>query len=125
VVPNTQQNTLEPIITANVKESSNVCTDEWFAYKDLGKWFNHQIVNHRAKQYVNGMISTNSIENFWSHLKRGINGNYHWVSKKHLPSYVDEFTFRYNTRKYEARDRFDLVLSSVVGKRLTYQQLIN
>lgn len=113
VVPNTQQNTIEPIINLNIKKGSEVYTDEWFAYKDLGKWFNHQIVNHSAKQYVNETVSTNSIEGFWSHLKRGIYGTYHWVSKKHLSSYVDEFTLRYNTRRYSEQERFDLVLSSV------------
>jgi transposase-like protein len=81
VIPNTRQNIIEPIIRNNVKQNSNVYTDEWFAYQDLGKWFNHQIVNHRIKQYVNGKASTNSIEGFWSHLKRGINGIYHQVSK--------------------------------------------
>lgn len=116
VIPNTQQETIEPIIKANVKESSNVYTDEWFAYKDLNKWFNHQIVNHRIKQYVNGNATTNSVENCWSHLKRTIYGTYHWVSKKHTHKYVDEFTFRFNTRKYGEQERFDLVLLSAVGK---------
>jgi transposase-like protein len=77
VVPNTQQNTLEPIIKDNVKENSNIYTDEWLAYKELNRWFNHKIVNHRIKQYVNGNATTNSIEGFWSHFKRGINGTYH------------------------------------------------
>jgi len=125
VIPNTQQKTIEPIIRANVKERSNIYTDEWFAYKDLGKWFNHQIVNHRIKQYVNGEATTNAIENPWSHLKRMIYGTYHWVSKEHLSKYVNEFTLRFNTRKYEDEERFNLLLSSVVGKRLTYEQLIN
>lgn len=124
VVPNTRQITIEPIVRAKVKVNSNVFTDEWFAYKDLHQWFNHQIVNHRLKQYVNGQVSTNSIEGFWSHLKRGINGTYHWVSKGHLSKYTDEFTLRYNTRECDERERFELVLSSVVGKNLTYQQLI-
>lgn len=125
VISNTQQETIEPLIRAKVKKGSDVYTDEWFAYQDLGKWFNHQIVNHRIKQYVNGKVSTNSLEGFWSHLKRGINGTYHWVSKGHLSKYTDEFTLRYNTREYDERERFELVLSSVVGKNLTYQQLTN
>jgi transposase-like protein len=125
VVQNTQQNTIEPIVNENIKKGSNVFTDEWYAYRDLHKQFNHKIVNHSAKQYVNEKAHTNSIENFWSHLKRGIYGTYHWISKKHLHSYIDEFTLRYNTRKYEERERFDLVLASVVGQRLTYQQLTN
>src|SRR5439155_10842878 len=124
VIPNTQQETIEPIIKTNIKESASVYTDEWFAYKDLNKWFNHQIVIHSAKQYVNGKVSTNSMEGVWSQFKKGVNGTYHQVSKKHLQSYVDEFTMRFNTRKYEEQDRFDLVLSSAIDKRLTYQQLI-
>jgi len=77
VIQNTQQNTVEPIIKFNNKQGSNVYTDEWHAYKDLNRQFNHQIVNHSAKQYVNEKAHTNSIENFWSHLKRGIYGTYH------------------------------------------------
>jgi len=124
VVPNTQQDTLEPIIRAKVKEGANVYTDEWLAYQDLGKWFNHQVVNHRIKQYVNGKVTTNSIENFWFHLKRGIYGTYHWVSKKHLQGYSDEFTFRFNTRKKSEQERFDSVLLASIGQSLSYRELV-
>lgn len=123
VVSDVKQKTLEPIIRKYVKEGSNVYTDEWHAYNDLSKQYNHEIVNHRKKQYVKGKARVALIENFNSHLKRGIRGTYHWVSKKHLSGYVDEFIFRRNTRKYGEQERFDLVLSSVMGKRLTYQQL--
>lgn len=125
IVSNTQKKVIEPIVNLHVKKGSNVYTDEWFAYQDLGKRHNHQIVNHGNKEYVNGIVHTNSIEGFWSHLKRGIYGNYHWVSKKHLSSYVQEFTLRYNTRKYSEQVRFDLVLLTSINQRLTYQQLIN
>ena len=125
VVPNVEKRTLEPIVRSNVKEGSNVFTDEWFAYNGLKKWFNHQIVNHRNKQYVNGDASTNSAENFNSCLKRGIDGTYHHVSRKHTQKYVNEVVLRYNTRKYNQSERFDLVLLSSVGKRLTYRELIN
>ena len=125
VVPNVERNTLEPIIKKHVEKGSNVYTDEWKAYNYLHKWFNHQRVNHKIKQYVNGKASTNSTENFNSRLKRGIYGTYHWISKKHTQKYVDEFVFRYNTRNYSDKNRFDLLLSSVAGKRLTYQELIS
>lgn len=69
------------------------------------------------------MAHTNGIENFWSHLKRGIDGIYHWVSKTHFQSYVDEFTYRFNTRKLSTNQRFNLVLENVSG-RLTYKELI-
>jgi transposase-like protein len=125
VVSNTRQNTLEPIIRANIKKGSDVYTDEWYRHSNLSKKFNHQIVNHSAKQYVNGKVSTNAIENRWSHLKRMIIGIYYWISKKHAQKYVDEFTFRSNTKKYNVHDRFDSVLLSTINKRLTYQQLIS
>jgi transposase-like protein len=125
VVSNTQQNTLEQIINANIKVGSNIYTDEWYRHSNLSENYNHQWINHSAKQYVSGRATTNSIENVWSHLKRMVRGIYHWVSKKHLQKYADEFTLRFNTRKYSEQDRFNLALSSAVGKRLTYQQLIS
>jgi len=124
VINNTQQQTIEPIIKAKVKDGSNVYTDEWFAYKDLYKWFDHQIVNHRIKQYVNGKVSVNSIESSWACLKRSIYGIYHQVSKEHLPKYVDEFTFRFNTQKNKTQETFNLALLSAVGKSLSYRELI-
>lgn len=125
VIPNVEQKTLEPIIKQSVKEGSNVYTDEWKAYNGLGKWYNHETVNHRFKQYVKGKASTNLAENFNSHLKRGIYGTYHWISKKHTQRYVDEFTFRYNTRKHKVQETVDLVLLSSVGKSLSYRELIS
>jgi transposase-like protein len=125
VIPNTRQNTLEPIIRAYIEKGSNVYTDEWYRHSNLSENYNHQWINHCAKRYVSGRTTTNSIESIWSHLKRMVYGIYHWVSKKHLSKYVDEFTLRFNTREYGDQDRFNLALSSAVGKRLTYQQLIS
>src|SRR5665213_1819950 len=99
-------------------------TDEYSGYNDLKHIHTHYKVNHGAKEYVNEMAHTNGIENFWSHLKRGIDGIYHWVSKDHLQSYVDEFTLRFNTRKFQTQNRFDFILSGLAGKRLTYEDLI-
>lgn len=125
VVPDTKQATVEPIIENTVKSGSFVFTDEWHAYNNLAKKFNHKRVNHGAKEYVNEMAHTNGIENFWSHLKRGIDGIYHWVSREHLQAYVDEFTLRFNTRKFDTQGRFNLVLAAVSGKRMTYDNLIS
>jgi len=125
VVPNTKQNTLVSIIKVNVKKGSNLYSDEWYRHSDLYKDYNHQIVNHSAKQYVNGDVSTNTIESAWAPFKRSVYGIYHLISKKHAQKYVDEFTLRFNTRKNDTQERFDLVLSSLIGKRMTYQQLIN
>lgn len=68
------------------------------------------------------MAHTNTIEGFWSHLKRGIDGIYHWVSVKHLQSYANEFSLRYNSRKFDTDQRFNFVLANMVG-RLTYKEL--
>lgn len=123
VIPNRNRNTILPIIFGSIKMGSSVMTDEYSAYNDLGKLYTHNTVNHGAKEYVNHMAHTNGIENFWSHLKRGIDGIYHWVSKEHLQSYIDEFALRFNTRKFTTQARFELVLASVDGKRLTYKNL--
>ena len=124
VIPDRTMETLLPAIYENVKPDSILMTDELAAYQHLKKDFEHHAVNHSAKQFVNKMASTNGIENFWSHLKRGIDGIYHQVSKGHLQSYIDEFTLRFNTRDFNTQGRFDLILSAVSNKRLTYQQLI-
>ena len=91
VISNTQQNTIEPIIKTYIKKNANVFTDEWHAYKDLNKQFDHQIVNHSAKQYVNEKAHTNSIENFWSHLKRGIYGTYVYACDEALRNYLVKY----------------------------------
>jgi transposase-like protein len=124
VVPNRNKETILPIIQETVENDSTIMTDEYTAYKDLKFEYSHNTVNHGAKEYVNQMAHTNGIENFWSHLKRGIDGIYHWVSKEHLQSYVNEFTLRFNTRSYDTQCRFDLILSAVANKKLTYQKLI-
>ncbi len=121
-VPDVSSDTLQGIINENVEKGSIISTDEWRSYNGLNKNYIHLRVNHGAKEYVNMMAHTNNIECFWSHLKRGVNGIYHWVSKKHLQSYIDEFSLRYNTRKNLTCERFDLILSNMIG-RLTYQQL--
>ena len=85
------------------------------------------MVNHSAKpkQYVNGDASTNAIENRWSHFNRIVYGIHHWISRKHAQKYLDEFVFRNNTRKYSKEERCDLLLSSAIGKHLTYRELIS
>ena len=125
VVPNRRKENLMPLILERVCPTATVCTDEYTAYKDLRHTFTHRKVNHSAKEYVNGMAHTNGIENFWSHLKRGVDGIYHWVSVPHLQAYVDEFSLRFNTRKYETSQRFNFILANVSGRKLTYENLIN
>jgi len=97
-VENVKSSTITPLIRQNVQIGANLMTDEWPSYNKVGKEYNHQKVLHRAKEYVRGDVHTNTIEGFWSQLKRSIDGTYHQVSKKYLQTYVDEFAFRYNHR---------------------------
>lgn len=122
-VPNTTTETLSTEIINAVKEGATLYTDEYSSYKALKRIYDHQFVKHSSKQYVNGRIHTNTIEGFWSLLKRGIFGIYHFTSKKHLQMYVDEFVFRYNTRKGTENERFNLLLSNIEN-RITYKELI-
>lgn len=124
VVPDTKAKTLKPIIKKMVKEGSIVVTDEWNAYNGLSKDYQHQVLKHNEMEFVKNGFHTNSIEGFWSLLKRGIFGIYHSTSKKHLNKYCDEFEYRYNTRKLTDGDRFNLSLANA-NSRLTYKQLIN
>ena len=92
-------------------------------YQSLGKIFTHKTVVHSASQYVVGNCHTNTIENFWSTLKRGINGIYHHVSEKHLERYLDEYANRYNNRHLTSQERFELFLGQSESV-LSYKSLI-
>lgn len=125
VVKTRRKKDILPVINETVATDATIMTDEYSGYNDLKDVYTHYKVNHGAKEYVNEMAHTNGIENFWSHLKRGVDGIYHWVSKDHLQAYVDEFVYRFNTRKFGTQERFDFVLGAVAGKRMTYESLIN
>jgi transposase len=92
--------TLPPILTF-VKPGSKVYTDDWRGYESLTEryGYEHESVNHSAKEYVRGDVHTNTIEGFWANVKRGINGTYVWVSRKHLQTYLREFEYRHNLRQ--------------------------
>lgn len=122
VVKDTKSDSLHPEIIKSVKESATIYTDEWLGYRGLKRIYNHAFVKHNEGEYVNGRIHTNSIENFWSLLKRGIIGIYHFTSKKHLQKYVDEFVFRFNSRNQKDYARFNLLLANS-NNRLTYKKL--
>jgi len=96
----------------NVAESLLV-TDEYKAYNKMNKVIPHYSVNH-SKEYVKGDIHTNTIESFWAILKRGIMGQFHWVSKKHLNSYIDEFCYRYNAREIDSSSVFTMTISRML-----------
>lgn len=124
VVENVGLAVLTREIVSNVKQSASLYTDEWLGYRGVARIYDHSIVRHNQSQYVNGRVHTNTIEGFWSLLKRGIFGIYHFTSKKHLQMYVDEFVFRYNTRYITGEMRFNLLLQGAEN-RLTYKELIN
>ena len=112
VVPDAKTKTLNPIIQSNVKKASTISSDEWHAYKNLGKQgYQHGTVEHGAEEYVNGIHHVNSIEGFWSRLKNSIRGTHVHVSRKHLPKYLGEFEYRYNMRANPSL-MFDRLLAS-------------
>jgi transposase-like protein len=91
---------LHPHILANIEHGSTISSDEWRGYASLGKHgYRHDTVNHSAKEYVRGKVHTNTIEGFWSQIKRSIRGTHIHVSAKHLPKYLGEFEYRFNMRK--------------------------
>ncbi|SMP10785.1 ISXO2-like transposase domain-containing protein [Chryseobacterium profundimaris] len=124
VVESVSAEQLEPIIFKTIDAFETVYTDEWKAYNNLHEFYNHSIVNHGKKEYVNGNTSTNCIENFWGNLKRGIIGVYRVVSRKHLQKYIFEFVFRHNTRKMSPSERFVYLLSNIKGCNFSYKQLM-
>ena len=113
VTGNVKASTVMPLISRFVKLGTSVFTDEYGIYNRVEKsGYTHERVNHGRKEYVRGNAHTNSIEGFWSQLKRSINGTYHAVSPKYLQTYVNEFAFRYSNRK-AITPMFDLVLGRV------------
>lgn len=113
---------LRHYVVNNVEFGSKLMTDEWTGYNGLAQLFHHKIVRHNANEYVVDDIHTNSLEGFWSLLKRGVDGTYHSISKKHLQQYLDEFSFRYNTRNFSESGRFDAMLNRI-NTHITYKKL--
>jgi transposase len=106
--------TLAGNVRRRVLPETRVMTDEARAYQRLGDMgFDHDYVTHGAKVYVSGDVHTNTVEAFWSHLKRGISGVYHGVGPHKLQTYVDEYVFRYNNREAMGRGVFDALLSRI------------
>lgn len=121
VVMERTREVLHSLANKHIAQGSTLMTDEWHPYK--GSDFQHEIINH-AEAYVNGLVHTNGIENFWSLLKRGLGGTYISVEPFHLFRYIDEQAFRYNNRKgKDDQARFELGMRNIFGKRLTYAEL--
>jgi transposase len=118
VTKDVSSNAVFPIIAERVLPASTVYTDFYATYDHLGEMpqgYDHQRINHSAKVYVMGDIHTNTIEGFWSLLKRGIGGVYHQVSAKYLQMYCDEYAYRYN-RRFSEKPMFTSLLDEVVER---------
>ena len=122
-VPSVGAKTLRPIITEQVAKDTQVMTDESMAYSRLRDEFPHGSVKHRHKEYVRGPIHVNTLENYFSILKRGLTGVYQHVGEGHLRRYIGEFDFRYNHREITDEERFLVALQGISGKRLLYTRL--
>lgn len=129
VVDDIKPETLRPIIEANILKEASLFTDESSIYTKVGATFaDHQMTTHSAKEYVRGIVHTNTVEGYFSVFKRGMKGVYQHCGKQHLHRYLAEFDFRYNNRvKLGVNDvaRTDRALGGIVGKRLTYRQSAN
>ena len=125
VIDSTTRAVIEPIVTANLAKEARLMTDEALLYRKIGQQFaDHQVVRHYFKEYVRGEAHTNTVEGYFSIFKRGMRGVYQHCGEKHLHRYVAEFNFRYDNRianGVDDRQRGDLALAGIVGKRLTYR----
>lgn len=125
-VPAVNAKTLRPIITQHVRRETALMTDDAGQYRIIGpEYARYETVNHGIEEYVRGDVYTNTIEGFFSILKRGINGVYHHVSEAHLSRYLSEFDFRYSNRSALGVNdamRTDEALRMIGGKRLTYRR---
>lgn len=123
VLPNTRQFHVRTNVKENVEKGSAVYTDSLKSYANLpADGFIHDFVDH-TEQYVKGRVHTNGLENFWSLFKRALKGTYVSVEPFHLQAYADEQCFRFNERELNDLDRFMIVMSQVVNRRITYKEL--
>ncbi|HTD21818.1 MAG TPA: IS1595 family transposase [Terriglobales bacterium] len=128
VISTTRRHAIQKAVKENVAAESALYTDALGSYRGMENEYAHQVIDH-AIAYVNGRVHTNSMENFWSLLKRSIGGTYVSVEPFHLYRYLDEQCFRFNNRKDANRKplsdlaRFNLAMNNIVGKRLTYTEL--
>lgn len=125
VVDDCTMRTLESQIVRHAAFGSKINTDENLSYSRIGKYYPHETVKHSAGEYVRNDAHTNTIDSFWALFKRGYHGVYHHMSRKHLPRYVDEFTFRFNRRAGDMQTIFSDVVARVAESvKLPYKQLI-
>ena len=122
VIPDRKRHTLQEKVREQVEEGASVYADALGSYTGLHDEYDHGVVDH-AVQYVIGRVHVNSVENFWTLLKRGLKGTYVQVAPSHLFRYVDERVSTYNKRNLDDFGRFVTVLGQVAGRRLTYAAL--
>lgn len=123
VVQDIKRKTLHEEVRTNVESGSNVYTDSLKSYEGLSSDYVHEWIDH-AEKYVEGVVHTNGLENYWSLLKRTIRGTYTHIDPEHLFRYLDEQAYRFNERKATDGERFVSVAKTVEGKRLKYKELI-
>ncbi len=130
VVPNVSFKNLGKVLREEVQSDAVICSDENTAYQTVNKEFKaHHTVCHSKYEYILRRsdainVGTNHCESFFSLLKRGVHGAWHNVSREHLHRYVNEFAFRWNTRKLTDGERMETAVGLTSGKRLTYRQVI-
>jgi len=122
VVPNRKKHALQSEVKKHVEAGSALYSEALQSYSGLESQYAHQVIDH-AVAYVDGHVHTNSLENFWSLLKRSISGTYVSVEPFHLHRYLDEQAYRFNNRKLSAAERFVEAMANVGGKRLTWDSL--
>jgi transposase-like protein len=123
VVPNRRKSALQAEVREHVAAGSALYSDALKSYDGLAQEYAHQVIDH-AEKYVDGKVHTNGLENFWSLLKRGINGTYVSVEPFHLFRYLDEQAYRFNNRNdMNDFDRFKMAATQIVGKRLTWNEV--
>jgi transposase-like protein len=125
-VANVTGATLKPILEKHVAKGVDLMTDDAGQYPAITGDYAHSTVNHSAKEYVRGIVHTNTVEGYFAILKRGIVGTFHHVSEQHLQRYCDEFDFRYNNREslgVNDEQRAVQVVKGLYGKRLTYRRI--
>ncbi len=126
VTETVKKDELQNMIKETVQDGSTIYTDENLGYSGLNKkGYKHKTVNHGVGEYIKEQAHTNGMESFWSMLKRGHTGIYHYMSRKHLQRYVDEYAGRHNIRPLHTMNQIEKVIKGLSGKHLKYKELIS
>jgi len=124
IVQSVDRPTLHKAVRQIVEQGSQIFTDEHSGYVGMPE-FDHDVVNHKTGEFSRGAVHTANIDSFWALFKRGYHGVYHWMSRKHMQRYVDEFAFRWNARSDSIENIFTQVIYKVAeSEQLSYKELI-